>query len=275
MTIDGTNIYVAYGAELLDGSMSSVLTYPTRKAVNYTNYAEVNGITPDLRRFETEPRTVTLQFGIIHNTAAEFPTKHAAFFNMIKAPGYRTMVFDGGLTLRLRYASTSNYAPTTIDGRGGTKFSMSFAEDDCCISPSVVTGGQAARAARGWYKIDGTDFAAFGVTPDRALGSVLAYPSVKPPFTDGRQYYTDVVKEAHKEISLPLAMCADSQAAFIQNWQAFFNAWAKTGIRRLYVRETGGTEYEAYYKGCSSMSVVWGERPAAKFTVGVVLCNHS
>ena len=48
MTIDGKDLYTEWGCKLLEGSFDDLLKYPKRKAVKYNNWAEADGIDPDL-----------------------------------------------------------------------------------------------------------------------------------------------------------------------------------------------------------------------------------
>lgn len=61
MTIDGKNIN-EWGCTLLEGSFDDLLKYPKRKAVTTRDWAESNGIVPDLSEVEFEARTIKLSF---------------------------------------------------------------------------------------------------------------------------------------------------------------------------------------------------------------------
>jgi hypothetical protein len=71
----------------------------------------------------------------------------------------------------------------------------------------------------------------------------------------------------HKEITLKFWMLADSRNEFVQNYQAFYNAFAKPDRQQLYVREIGGTT-EVYYMDCPSYSVHWDKgKVGARFSI--------
>ena len=61
MTIDGKDVYTEWGCKLLEGSFDDLLKYPKRKAVKYNNWAEADGIDPDLSVVEFEPKTVQVE----------------------------------------------------------------------------------------------------------------------------------------------------------------------------------------------------------------------
>ena len=62
MMIDSKNMYTEWGCTILEGSFDTLLKYPKRKAVKYNNWAEADGIDPDLSVVEFEQKTVKLSF---------------------------------------------------------------------------------------------------------------------------------------------------------------------------------------------------------------------
>ena len=265
-TIDGNSLS-SWDIGVLAGSYDSLFKYPKRKAVKFTNYAERDGITPDLRKFETEARAVSINFIMKHNSESEFHARYASFFNLVNGAGYHTFDFDTGLLYRLRYDKTQTFSPTRFfnAGPGATSFTMNFIEDKPAINSSVTSpiGGN---PLSGWYRVDGIDFAAFGAHPNGSIGEVLKYPDAKEPFDDGRDIHLDVRKTKHKEITIPLWIHAESKAAFIRNYQAFFNAFRKTGKRNLYIKEIGATT-QVYYMECNTFNMHWGSRVGAHFSI--------
>ena len=266
-TIDGKNIRNTWNMALLTGSYDSLFRYPKRKTVKHTNYAETDGIQPDLRRFETEPRKVSLNFMIKHRSESEFFNIHNDFFQTMIAPGYRTFNLENGLVYELRYDKTQKMRSIRLFdyGDGGTTFTMDFIEDGTVINQSIVSPTGGIRL-KGMYAVDGRDFGDFGIHPDGDIGEVLRYPDVKDAFFDGRDYHLDTRMLRHKEITIKLWMLSNSQQEFAHNYQAFYNSFAKTGKQYLYIREIGGTT-EVYYMDCSAFKVHWGDRPSAKFSI--------
>lgn len=271
MTIDGVDISM-YGLRLLEGSLNSVFRYPKRKAVGFSNYAEEDGIRPDLRKFETEVRRVTLHFHLRHRSGSEFFSRYEALLEVINGAGYRVVSFDGALTHRLRYDKAQKVEPFRLPGTdGATLLTLDFLEDVPAISSGVTEAAGAGVRRSGWYVVDDVDFADFGVYPYGELGSVLRYPDAKEAFSDGRTVYTDVRRLKHKELTVPLCMVAESQAVFRQNYQAFYNAFARLGKRLLYIREVDAFT-TCYYTDCTSYEVFWGEaRIMAKFNIGICI----
>lgn len=267
MTIDGKDIRTMWDMILLKDSFNSLLQYPKRKAVRYTNYAEVDGIHPDLRKFETESRQVSLVFMIKHASEAEFYDKYEDFFNTINDSGYHTFDPDNGLIYKLRYDKTQSFKPIGLcnAGEGSTSFTISFMEDATAIDGQIgaPSGGI---PLKGWYSIDGVDFGDFGVHPDGEIGEILKYPDAKEPFTDGEDYDLSVRRLKHKEVKISAWMRADSKAEFMQNYQAFYNAFAKPGRLSFYMKEINATTY-CYYMECTAFNVRWGDKPGAFFSI--------
>lgn len=252
---------------IITGSFDSLFKYPKRKTVNYTNYAERDGITSDLRKFETEPRRISLNFLMKHNSEAEFRTRYNDFFQAVNDVDYRKFDLETGLIHTLRYDKTQKFVPIRLFNHGpaGTSFTMDFIEDNSAIDPTItVPSGN--MPLKGSYIIDGRDFGEFGVHPEGEIGDVLKYPDVKEPFFDGRTYNLDVRMLKHKEITLKFWMHADSKEEFVHNYQAFFNAFAKKGLQQLYIKEIAGTT-EVYYMDCTSCKMHWGEKPGAFFSL--------
>jgi hypothetical protein len=272
LKIDGTDIG-DMGFCLVQGSYDSVFCYPKRSEVAYTDYAEKDGIRADLRKFETEPRSVTLKFGASHGSVGDFRQKYEDFYALVTSPGYREMDFGKGFTHFLRYSGTKSYEARMIYGSGGMQFSMDFIEDAPFMDSSVKTPSGSVNIPRGEYKVDGVDFRDFGVFAEAgATSEVLRYADTKPPFTDGRMYYTDTVRLKQREISLPLCMYASNGQTFVRNYQAFYNAFAKAGERSMYVKAAGGT-LKVYYKGCGSYRIFWRGEVGARFRLNLTVNN--
>lgn len=267
MTIDGKDIGTMWDMVLLKDSFSSLLRYPRRKAVRYTSYAEVDGIHPDLRKFETEPRQVSLTFMIRHTSEAEFYNKYEDFFKTINDSGYHAFDLDNGLVYKLRYDKTQSFKPMGLynTGESATSFIINFIEDETAIDSHIGTPSGGI-PLKGWYSINGVDFGDFGVHPDGEVGEVLKYPDAKEPFTDGEEYNLSIRRLRHKEVTIPVWMHADSKAEFMQNYQAFYNAFATSGKLSLYIKEINATTF-CYYMECSAFKVHWGDKPGAFFSI--------
>jgi len=266
MTIDSINTATMWNMGLLKGSYGSLLKYPKRKEVKYANYAERDGITPDLRKFEIEPRQVSLIFFIRHSSENEFRSIYDDFFMTVNDYGYHTFDLENGLTYQFRYDKTQSFKSIKLfNAAGGTSFTMNFIEDETSINNAVIipTGGI---DLKGMYIVDGVDFGDFGVHPHGSIGEALKYPDAKDAFTDGQTYSLNTRRIKHKEVTIPFWLHANSRVEFIHNYQAFYNAFAKTGTRLLYIKEID-VATSCYYQDCTSFNVTWNETPTATFSI--------
>jgi hypothetical protein len=269
MTIDGKDLYETWGAILLEGSYNSLFKYPKRQTVSFRNYAEMDGIVPDLRKITFEPKQVTLHFAIRHRSIDEFWNKYQSFFTDMIAPGYRTVHAGMGWIHKLRYDKTAQYeSPHLFSGGSSlTAFTLHFLEDNHAIPETLHPKG--GINLRGWYEINGIDFGEFGVHHDGEIGKVLQYPDVKQPFTDGRKTDLDTRRLMHKEITIPLWMIAHSEEEFLTNYAAFFNQFNQSGTLKLFIREIGGVT-NVYYTDCTPFSVNWSKKISARFGITVL-----
>lgn len=270
MTIDSKDIYTEWGCTLLEGSFDTLLKYPKRKAVKYNNWAEADGIDPDLSVVEFEPKTVKMEFLMKAETLEQFWSGYRKFVADLSAPGYREFDLIPGMTNRLRFnagISYDKFIPFNA-GENLSSFELSFTEDGHSIFPATPSGGI---NLRGDYSINGIDFADFGVGSDDNQEDILKYPAVKTPFTDGRTVDLSTVKTQHREIKLPLWMLAGSVEEFLNNYRAFFTQLAGAGNQELYIKSLDGI-IQIYYSDCPSFSVeIWREdQVAVRFTISVV-----
>ena len=108
MTIDGKNIN-EWGCTLLEGSFDDLLKYPKRKAVTTRDWAESNGIVPDLSEVEFEARTIKLSFFMEAYGDVEFWRRYNKLTSDLSATGYREMNLIEGMTNRLRLNAGVKY----------------------------------------------------------------------------------------------------------------------------------------------------------------------
>ena len=271
MTIDGKDIYKTYGCRLSEGSLDDYLKYPKRKSVNYNNWAEANGIEPDLSTVEFESKTIKISFAMESNSINDFWDKYKKIISDISAPGYRVFNLIPGLQKRLRFnAGNSCTASPFNTDYGITEFELSLIEDD--ISIPVLDPIYEGIALKGWFSINGIDFAKFGIASDDELDDILKYPAMKNPFTDGNTVDLSTIKTQHKEIKLSLWMIANNIEEFVNNYCSFFSQWNKTGTQSLYIKAIEST-VQAYYTDCSAYSVeIWDDNHiAVRFTLSITI----
>lgn len=272
MIIDGKNIYKEYECMLLEGSFDSLLKYPKRKAVSYRNWAESNGIDPDLSVVEFEPRSVKLSFLLDAYSHDQFWRSYRQLITDLSAAGYRDFDVIPGVTHRFRLSANSAYnMPVPFNtGRNLSSFTLDFVEDDLFIQPVFypVNG----ISLRGHYAINGIDFGAFGIGSDDEQDDILKYPTMKSPFTDGQIVDLSTIKTQHKTIKLSLWMLAGSVEEFMNNYQAFFNQLTGAGTQDLYINTLAGST-QVYYTDCPSFTVEkWSsDEIGVRFTISLVI----
>lgn len=271
MTIDGKNLYNEYGCTLLEGSFNSLLKYPKRKAVKYNNWAESDGIDPDLSVVEFEPRTIKLSFLMESTGEGDFWRRYNRLASDLSAAGYREMNLIEGLSHRLRLnAGASYHLPVPLnEGRNYSSFDLNFIEDTFTAVPASPVGGI---SLRGQFAINGLDFGEFGIGCDDDLDDILKTPAVKAPFTDGRNMDLSTIHIQHKTITLSLWMLAGSVGEFLNNYHAFFHQLSGVGTQDLYI-STLGDSTGVYYTDCPSFSIeIWNERRiAVRFRISLVI----
>lgn len=142
MTIDGKNIK-EYGCTLLEGSLDGVLKYPKRKAVKSNNWAEADGIEPDLSEVEFEPKTVKLSFLMEAGTLESFWLQYRKLVADLSAPGYRAFDLITGMTNRYRFSAGASYSLSVPfnEGKNLSSFDLNFIEDTHAIFPATPFGG--------------------------------------------------------------------------------------------------------------------------------------
>lgn len=270
MKIDGKEIFKEWGCKLLEGSFDTLLRYPKRTAVKYNNWAEADGIDPDLSVVEFEPKTVKLNFLMKADTLEMFWSRYRKFIADLSVPGYREFDLIPGMTNRLRFnagISYDKFVPFNA-GENLSSFELSFTEDSHAIYPATPAGGI---NLCGWYAINGMDFADFGIGSDDNQEDILKYPAIKTPFTDGRTIDLSTVKTQHREIRLSLWMLAGSVEEFLNNYRAFFIQIGGAGNQELYIKTLAGI-IQVYYTDCPSFSVeIWRENQVGvRFTISFV-----
>lgn len=272
MTIDGYNI-TALGCTLLGGSYNSfgnLLKYPKRSAVNYNDWAEENGIQPDLSEVKLEERKIQLYFGMQGVTQVSMKNNYEGFYGLLSSAGYRTVNAIPGLTHKLRFSGVSGYilSKAFMSAENHAVLTVDFAED---AWGQTATPLQSGVAPEGLLAINTIDFGGFGINLDDRLDDFFKYPSLKTPFDDGRQRHLDLVRTQQKSIKLNLWMLADSPSEFVSNYLAFFNEWKKPGLQTLHVYPSG-RDVGVYYSDCSSFKIErWSaDKVCARFSIEVV-----
>ena len=270
MTIDGKDIKT-WGLTLADGSLSDWLKLPKRKTVSYNNWAESDGIEPDLSTVEWDETKIGLKFIVKGQTMQDYAANYRALLATLSDKGARE-ISAYGLTRNLRMDQGSAYdrGNTYRDyGKGVGTVSVTFYEETPDIYESIPEGGI---SLRGLYSINGYDLADFGIGSESDDEEILRYPGMKQPFTDGSSYDLSTMVTKHKEIKIQLWWLAGSMDEFLHNRMALLWQLSRTGTIDLYIKSVGGT-VQAYYTDCTSFSanIYAGGRVGASMTLSFTI----
>lgn len=139
LTINGVDIYKEYSAFLAEDSASGRTNYeellkaPAMKTYTTVSFREENGERlPDvLPEPHYEARDVTLQFGILTDTAEEWYRKYIAFLSFLKNGWLVLSLPELGTSYRVYFKSCATQqmvTPLTSSGKVYGKMKMKFRE---------------------------------------------------------------------------------------------------------------------------------------------------
>lgn len=279
MMIDGRNIKTEYGCTLtFEGdsisqfNLSSVLRYPDRETVEFRNWAEINGIDPDLSDFNVKSKSVKLQFLMEADTLELFWTRYRKLIADITLPKPHTFVFEDLGERTYRYDANSSFShPMPFNaGKNLTLITLDFIEEKPYVREDRVPFSTSA--PKGQFSINGYDFGEFGLHVESGTDDLLKYPSMKDPFTDGKTVDFSTITLSHKEVKFDLWQIAKSKEEFLRNHAAFWNALAKPGTIDLYINILDAVT-GIYYNSCGSYAIEkWSEKIcAARFSINITV----
>ena len=160
MTIDGRHIS-EWGLRVADGTLSEWFKLPKRKTVAYNDWAESDGIEPDLSIVEWEETSFKLSFILRGSTPAEYMTRFRAFIAFLSDKGSREVSYMG-ITRTLRYDQGNSYDGTPLFEmrRAFSLISLTMKEDNPEIVEEQPVG---TPNLIGQYAINGIDLSDFGL----------------------------------------------------------------------------------------------------------------
>lgn len=269
MTIDGRNIS-EWGLRVADGTLSEWLKLPKRKTVAYNNWAESDGIEPDLSVVEWEETSFKLSFILSGANPTEYMSRFRSFLAFLSDKGSREVSYMG-ITRTLRYDQGNSYNGTPVleQRRTWAILSLTMKEEKPEIVEKYPYSGM---RKLGQYAINGIDLSEFGMGSERKDEDLMKYPGMKTPFSDGKAYDLSMVTTKHKEIKLSLWWICDSVESFLKNRMALLWQLSRPGTLSLYADSIGGNT-SAYYTGCGSFSanMYAGGRVAATLSLGLTI----
>ena len=280
--IDGRDAYEDYRVFLSEGSVASLLQYPSLKKAESTDWPEEDGEEVDLTTPRLDTRNVSLKF--VSHDAGLHIGEYGSFVAALSDMGYHDFYFPFmERTFRLRL-TTQN---AMEHWRRADFFTLQFADDfpPCCtVDTDEDTGEEIEEDEKKKYtrpepqstippyhdyELDGQPLTYYGVRVlEGSLAEVLKSPAVKQNLLvngvrlNGAWYDKKDVHFKTKEVKLNCLMRAATFEEFWRCYEAFLYDLARPdgerddimqpGERLLYVDDTG-LEYPCYYKGCSSV----------------------
>lgn len=290
--IDGRDAYEQYRVFLAEGSVASLLQYPSLKKVDSTDWPEEDGEEVDLTTPRLDTRNVSLKF-VSHDAGGRFG-EYGDFVTALSDMGYHDFYFPFmERTFHLRLTSH----PSMEHWRRADFFTLQFADDfpPCCtVDIDEDTGEELEEDEKEKYtrpeprstitpyddyELDGRKLAYYGVRVlQGSLAEVLKSPAVKGNLLinagtrNGAWYDKEWVKFKSKEVKLNCLMRAATFEEFWRCYEAFLYDLARPdgevkwtaedimqpGERLLFVDATS-SEYPCYYKSCASKGFAFTE----------------
>jgi hypothetical protein len=246
--IDGKDAYSLYGVFITDGGYNELVAYPSLKKVESNDWAEDDGIEPDLSSLVLDTRELSIKFAC-HGTNARF----GAFIELLSDMAYHTFDFrETGKTYRLRMVTQPNLDIVKSLG----VFSLRFADDFPLYGYTYQEPSGGISSPVG-YELDGRSLADYGICVLQGSETeVLKSPAVKKNLLQniasrsGAIYDGEFVVFQTKEVKLNCLIRAKTLQEFWLNYHAFLYDLIRPDERMLYVDATG-YEYPCHYKSCT------------------------
>lgn len=234
--VNGTDIYAAYGAYLLEGGLNSLIQWPAAKTVAATSWQETDGCDPDLEALRLGSRTVSLSFALRGGTA-----KIGQFYASISANPYAEWEFsDIALKRALRVTGVSSLEAAERLQLMTVSLSDDTPWDFILDGQKWTYSAPAASGVAGGYAIDGRPLADYGVSvASGTLSGILTPADVKPLLSrdislldgvlyDGQGAESQPVNTfADRAVKLKCVLRAADATAALRNWYALLHDLAK------------------------------------------------
>jgi len=244
--IDGHDVFVDYGIFITEGGYNGLLSFPSLKEPDKTDWAERDGIEVDLLNPVLNAKKFSVSFAVKSN--GDFNGLMALIFNQV----YHTFNFaEVGLIKSLRVVSCSDFKGTNNSLRF---FSLEFSDDFPLSAYSYQVPVSTQISQRG-YELDSNDFSKYGVAILEGSDAEILKPNaVKPNLTvnvkyvSGETYSNDGVVFQSKDVKLKCLLLATNISEFWRNYNALLFDLSKSGLRTIYY---SGLGYKCHYKSSS------------------------
>lgn len=244
--IDDIDVFAEYGVFITEGGYNGLISAPNLKEIKYNDWAEEDGIEPDLSNPVLDTKEFAVSFGNIKNSMTE------GFLAFLSDGAYHNFdLRETGVTRKLRLVSQPN--KTTI--RTLEAFILQFADDFPLNGYSYLAPINPIRQSG--FDIDKKPFANYGVwVLDGSYDEIMRIPSVKKNLllnyrNEKGVIYDDVwVNYQAKDVALRCCLRANSISTFWRNYNALIYDLTRPNERRFYVSRANDT-FPCFYKSCS------------------------
>ncbi len=268
--IDGKDAYALYGVFIVNGGYNELLAFPSLKKIDSNDWAEEDGIEPDLSSPVLDTRELNIKFSH-HGIDARF----GAFVELLSDMAYHTFDFrEISKTYKLRLV---NQTSLSLAFRLGL-FTLRFA-DDFPLDGYTYQEPNSTIVSPTGYELDGRSLADYGICVlQGGEAEILKSPAVKKNLLQniasqsGAIYDGEYVTFQTKEVKLSCLMRAKTLDEFWASYNAFLFDLTRPDERLLYVDATG-YEYPCYYKSCSVQNFSPTDKIWFEFTLVLVFTS--
>lgn len=264
--IDGFDAYKQFGVYVVEGGWNSLVSMPPLKAVDINDWAEEDGIEPDLSEPVLDSREVPIPFAItsLYNNYNEF-------ISLLSDGAYH--VFDCvyiGRKFTLRLVSQGNRVYTSELERETLTFADDFPMNNYSYSPPFST-----LPSSDAFLFDNIPFTNYGARIiSGSLAEIIKTPVPKQNMLRNIKTKTGAIYDAElvffkaKEVKLNILMRANNTEQLWRNYDAMLFDLIQPNERVLYVNELE-QEFPFYYKSCSVSEFFPDNNPWLKFTLTI------
>lgn len=242
--IDDMDCSAVFGLSIAEGSFAQVVSWPSLKDVEATDWHEENGIEPDLDAPALDSREFSIRF--VGSTQRDKVDK---FVSMWRTEVYRTLRLNIGRSYKLRL--TGSGKPRWVNGL--CILDMRFA-DDFPLNEYVYARPASAIAQSSDYILDGRRLTDYGVIVlEGAHDKLLQTPEVKDNLITSFAAHNGIdydgegaVTYGAYEAQLTCLMRAESLDELWANYDALLYDLVRPGGRKLTATDLG-TIYTCHY----------------------------
>jgi hypothetical protein len=246
-TIDGIDVYAAFGAYITKGGYNDLLLLPALKTPPAEDWPDIHGEKVDL----SSPRLAAREVQILFAVAGE---QYSGFMNFLTAPGYREITIPSiAYTCNLRYVSAATFRTHS----GMSALTVRMAEDGVHATPPTSYSPGMDIPDTG-YSIDDTPVKRFGLLMQGRDELLKPAPAKKAmSFTniemDGQYYDAISAYKDKREVTFNCRLKAISPEAFRNCREALLYALTRPNLRNI---KQGAVTYPCYYKNTASGKLI-------------------